>query len=772
MTGQGSEPAAEGQVDFFISYAQVDDEHAQWIAWVLEEAGYTTVIQAWDFVAGSHFVHEMHRAAQNAARTVAVLSVAYLGSAYAEAEWQAAWVDDPLGEQRKLLVVRVEDCDRPGLLRQLVSVDIFGLSPREARDQLLKAARGGRRKSASAPTLPRRRHDQALGLEEIADQLAVAVRRQWEDEAAIRRLNEPYPLPVSWEPADPKLVDDWETITRLATTGAGWPAAGSWAAGPAELAGSGRQILDVLDLVPTGRLVVLGEPGSGKTMLATRLVLDLLKSRSTGDPVPVLVSLASWNPAMTGLYDWLDRRLVLDYPGLRERAADGTRRSRARALLDAGMLVLLLDGLDEIAEAARGHAISRINGVLRPGQKLVLLSRSRPYRETTRPAAGPEVMVTGAAGVILCPLRSTDIVDYLQRSAGGPASARRWEPIRVALNAPTPPPVAEALTTPLMVTLARAIYNSPSGEHGDALPDPNRLLDPNQFSSRNAVEQHLFDGFIPAAYRKHERARRCPWSAVDAERWLVFLARHLDHTLHGSPDLAWWQLPEAVSRRRRLIVSVTVFGPVLAAVLSLAEEDRSPRRAVRWHFPRGSSLGLGLLGGLAGWPASVLANVILGLGLVKAPANGLVFGLVFGLVGVLAGAFLGGLSTMPADLAEAAGPMWVLRQDRTAFRSVGLAGTFAGILTGILAGMFMGVLAIGLSAGLALGLLAGFVVAMVETPWGMFVLTRTWLAARGRLPQDLMAFLADAHEKRGVLRQVGAVYQFRHIELQRRLANR
>jgi hypothetical protein len=34
-----------------------------------------------------------------------------------------------------------------------------------------------------------------------------------------------------------------------------------------------------------------------------------------------------------------------------------------------------------------------------------------------------------------------------------------------------------------------------------------------------------------------------------------------------------------------------------------------------------------------------------------------------------------------------------------------------------------------------------------------------------------MGFLADAH-KRGVLRQAGAVYQFRHIELQHRLANR
>ncbi len=63
-------------------------------------------------------------------------------------------------------------------------------------------------------------------------------------------------------------------------------------------------------------------------------------------------------------------------------------------------------------------------------------------------------------------------------------------------------------------------------------------------------------------------------------------------------------------------------------------------------------------------------------------------------------------------------------------------------------------------------------VGLLETPWRMFVLTRAWLAARGRLPRDLMAFLADAHENRGVLRQAGAAYQFRHVELQRRLANR
>lgn len=44
-----------------------------------------------------------------------------------------------------------------------------------------------------------------------------------------------------------------------------------------------------------------------------------------------------------------------------------------------------------------------------------------------------------------------------------------------------------------------------------------------------------------------------------------------------------------------------------------------------------------------------------------------------------------------------------------------------------------------------------------------------WLACQGRLPWRTMAFLADA-ERRGVLRQVGAAYQFRHVRVQEQLA--
>ena len=74
------------------------------------------------------------------------------------------------------------------------------------------------------------------------------------------------------------------------------PSAGTWAAGLDDLAGEGGELVEVLARVPTGRLIVLGEPGAGKTMLMVRLVLDMLARRASGGCVPFLASVASWNP--------------------------------------------------------------------------------------------------------------------------------------------------------------------------------------------------------------------------------------------------------------------------------------------------------------------------------------------------------------------------------------------------------------------------------------------------------------------------------------------
>ncbi|WP_242419801.1 toll/interleukin-1 receptor domain-containing protein, partial [Frankia sp. CpI1-P] len=50
-----------GAPSFFISYSPTDVRWASWIAWELEEAGYQTVVQAWDFVPGTNFMEFMDR---------------------------------------------------------------------------------------------------------------------------------------------------------------------------------------------------------------------------------------------------------------------------------------------------------------------------------------------------------------------------------------------------------------------------------------------------------------------------------------------------------------------------------------------------------------------------------------------------------------------------------------------------------------------------------------------------------------------------------------
>ncbi len=86
--------------EYFISYTSADKARAEWIGWVLEEAGASVRLQAWDFVPGSNLVLEMQRAAPSAQRTIAVLSSDYLKSRFAAPEWAAAFAQDPEGLSR------------------------------------------------------------------------------------------------------------------------------------------------------------------------------------------------------------------------------------------------------------------------------------------------------------------------------------------------------------------------------------------------------------------------------------------------------------------------------------------------------------------------------------------------------------------------------------------------------------------------------------------------------------------------------------------------
>lgn len=144
--------------DFFLSYHQSDRAWAEWIAWQLEASHYRVLVQAWDFVPGTNWVHQMQAGLQDSARLIVVLSPVYLEhSTFGAAEWQSTWASDPTGAGRRVLPLRIAHCERPGLLAGIVGVDLFGVPETTALERLLTAARdasAGRAKPATTPTFP------------------------------------------------------------------------------------------------------------------------------------------------------------------------------------------------------------------------------------------------------------------------------------------------------------------------------------------------------------------------------------------------------------------------------------------------------------------------------------------------------------------------------------------------------------------------------------------------------------------------------------------
>lgn len=140
--------------NYFISYTAADEKWAEWIAWTLEAEGYKTVLQKWDFAAGSNFVLEMHKAAATANRTIAVLSPDYPASRFGAAEWAAAFSTDPNGVKRILVPVRVRETEIDGLLKSIVYIDLVGVDEKVAEQRLLDGLKGARSKPVERPPFP------------------------------------------------------------------------------------------------------------------------------------------------------------------------------------------------------------------------------------------------------------------------------------------------------------------------------------------------------------------------------------------------------------------------------------------------------------------------------------------------------------------------------------------------------------------------------------------------------------------------------------------
>ncbi|MBM7439773.1 trypsin-like peptidase domain-containing protein [Streptomyces sp. HB132] len=443
----------------------------------------------------------------------------------------------------------------------------------------------------------------AAGREEEVIRLAAAVRQQWRAEQRRRRLHDPYALAVRFRPADSALFDAERVPGFL-----------SGREPPSQLADQITQVVAGYRAIESGRMVVIGGAGAGKTVLLLYVVIELLRTRAPGDPVPVIFGLGSWNPATTGLDEWLCDLLVRDYPDLALLVAPGV--SLARALVDEDRILPVLDGFDEIAADLRGEALRALN---ESGMPLLLTSRPAAYAGAVR----DENVRIHAPGIELGDLTPDDLAPYLRGERRADADADRrssvWDPVVAQLRQQPPSPgasnVAAALTTPLMASLARTVCGGPSGTR------PQELLNVTKFPDPEAIQEHLLQEFVPAAYhprrtgstndRGTSRRKQRGWDLREAEHYLGHLAGHLDRLSQGSAyrshDLAWWELGTTLPRSTRTLVIGLLAGLAFGITTAIANVP-----VVLVATPHGTGFAL-LRGLLAGLLHGLAAGLIFGL---------------------------------------------------------------------------------------------------------------------------------------------------------------
>ncbi|NYH80148.1 hypothetical protein FHR84_003497 [Actinopolyspora biskrensis] len=569
--------------------------------------------------------------------------------------------------------------------------------------------------------------------EDPAELLAAAVSEQWEKAARERGLVRPHPLPVWWRRSKSPVAGPVTAATETTPSGARFdPLPGLDTVDREHLEeGDAAALHTVYGGLASGRLLLLGPAGSGKSSAAILLLCEALRFREhapEGDrariPVPVMFTLHGWTHE-TAVTDWLTDKLVENYPMFRGR------REHAAKLLVTGRVAVFLDGLDEMPEYLRSSALTALADA---PFRLVITSRIDEALTTAK-----TTILTGAVALEIQPVPSDTAAKYLLEPLVDPPPPS-WKVLVEHLTGSSDSAVGDALDNPLTLSLLRDVYG--------ATEPVDELLDTTRFPTSTDIDNHLLDHAIHAAYRLRPGRPPPPYTAEAAHRTLRYLASRM--TAAGTRDLAWWQLPRLASEN-----------PTAATPLSPKQLRLAP-----------SALRYGLMHGLPAGPATGLA-----IWLKTGPTAGLVALVTALAVGLIGGGLFGlvlGLVSSAQDSKEVErevrGPVEIWVQDRRAGLTYGITMGLAGSLsTGLLTGY-----TVGFAAGATVGIVVGLGLGTLTTFSGFASSSTTASFARlsiaHRTPPRMILFLEDARA-RNLLRTVGPLYQFRHAEIQDRLAS-
>jgi serine/threonine protein kinase len=358
------------------------------------------------------------------------------------------------------------------------------------------------------PTSPEERNRQAM---------LQNVRNFWIESVLENSVQDAILLNLGKSDASEQISNPWDTIVRTTSRE------------DVKLA-TDASILDIFHQM-NGKLLILGEPGGGKTTMMLELARDLLQQAEIDDahPLPVVFNLSSWAEKQLPLEDWLQEELSSKYQ---------VPRRVASTWIEDDSLLLLLDGLDEVKADARDACVAAINAYRTEHGfvDLVVCSRIYDYEDLT-----DKLLLNGA--IVIQPLTDEQIDLYLE-TLGPIGDVPRQLLAR-------DDELHELAHTPLMLNIIAQAYQDATGSdipHTDSL-DESR--------------QHVFERYVDNTLKRRGISDYTPQETKRYLSWIAGVMQMEGTMIYEHYDAKRARIPES-KRYLGDIVMYSILFPVFS----------------------------------------------------------------------------------------------------------------------------------------------------------------------------------------------------------------
>jgi predicted NACHT family NTPase len=263
---------------------------------------------------------------------------------------------------------------------------------------------------------------------------------------------------------------------------------------PGQVLPDGTHATAVFEEMGEGRtLLILGEPGAGKTIALLKLAEDLV-IRTVPDlrqQIPVVFNLSSWTRKPQTIEKWLVQELQEKYQ---------VSKALGETWVKSEALILLMDGLDEVRADQRNSCVQALNLFTQNHgtTEVVVCCRIRDYQAL-------KDRLTLRSAICIQPLTPKQVNNYFDQAGEQLSSLKIVLPLDEVLQ--------ELATSPLMLSIMSLAYQ-------DFTPEQLTLGGKSE-----DYRKRLFETYVDRMFQRRGLTKQYP--RVKTQKWLSWMAKQM-----------------------------------------------------------------------------------------------------------------------------------------------------------------------------------------------------------------------------------------------------